>query len=159
MIPAVSLTASRIYLPTLSSSASRLTSTDGTTIFATVAGIDPDVTITRFSVAKHLGWFGLAAGTSKSKYDYSANVNVWSSDGSITDGTFSLSSRGSRRNKFLDASLSLGDRVSIEAEIGRLSGWAAPGALTRFGGRPTTDARTYITTGVRMTLGKLYSSR
>lgn len=37
--------------------------------------------------------------------------------------------------------------------------FSEPGTFTRFGGRPSTDARACITAGVRVTLGKLYSLR
>lgn len=158
VIPAVSLSMSRIYLPALASSAFRLTTPDGTAILGKVTGIDPNVTVTRFSVAKHLGRFGLAAGTSGARYRSSARVDVRSADGAVDD-TLSITSRGSRRSLFLDGSLALGDRVTIEAEVGRLYGGGTPGMVTRFSGRPIGDARQYVTVGLRVALGKLYALR
>jgi hypothetical protein len=156
VVPAVSLSVSRIYLPALSSSGFRLTAQDGTGILASVTDIDPEVTVTRFSVAKHLGRFGLAAGTSRAKYNSSASVDVRSSDGAVNE-TLSVTSRGSRRSLFLDGSLALGDRVTVEAELGRLSGGDGPEVVTRFSGRPIGDARQYVTVGLRFAVGKLYA--
>jgi len=156
VVPAVSLSVSRIHLPALSSSAFRLTTPDGTSILARVTGIDPEVTVTRFSVAKHLGRFGLAAGTSGARYRSSASVAVRSSDGAVDD-TLPVTSRGSRRSLFLNGSLALGARVTIEAEGGRLYGGDTPGMITRFSGQPSTEARQYVTVGLRFALGKLYA--
>jgi hypothetical protein len=147
-LPAVSLTGMVRVLPKFSLTTERLPIEGGQTVSLSLSNGKVETTGVRLAASKRFGRFGLSGGVGRESYYTTVEFNAESAGTESTDFT------ANRNTAFIGGSLGIGATI-LGMEVGSVFGGKAPSITNSFGDASLTDARTFVSLGVRLPMGRV----
>jgi len=146
-LPAVSLTGMVRTLPKFSLNTERLPVEGGETVALSLSNARIQTTGLRLAVSKRLGRFGVSGGVGRESYYTTADLYAESAGSESTDFT------ATRNTAFIGGSLGIGT-TTVGMELGSVFGGDVPSMTNSFGNGSPTAARTFVSLGVRLPIGR-----
>ena len=151
-LPAVSLTGIVRELPKFSLSTERLPTEGGETVSLSLTNGRIHTSGLRLAASKRLGRFGLSGGVGRESYYTTVDFQAESAGSESTDFT------ANRNTAFIGGSLGVGT-TTLGLEVGSVFGGKAPSMTNSFGDASPTAARTFLSLGVRLPIGRAPATR
>jgi len=146
-LPAVSLTGMVRELPKFSLTSEPLPTDSGATVSLSLHSGSIQTMGWRLAASKRLGRFGLSGGFGRESYYTTVDFDAGPAGSENTD--FSAT----RNTAFIGGSLGVG-ATTVGVELGSVFGGDAPAMTNSFGDGSPTAARTFVSLGVRLPVGR-----
>jgi hypothetical protein len=153
-LPGIALTARLRLPPRFSLTMAALTDTAGRRVTISVPRVDITSFGWRLAAAKTWRRFGLTGGVGRDTYHSSITYAATVVDTTTVTASDVVTFTVPKRTAFIGASVALGAKTTLAAEVGSLYGGHMPPMLNTFGSGRMNAARTYMTLGIRLAGGR-----
>ncbi len=146
-LPAVSLTGMVRELPKFSLTSEPLPTDSGATVSLSLHSGSIETVGWRVAASKRLGRFGLSGGVGRESYYTTVDLDAGPA------GSENTGFSANRNTAFIGGSLGIG-ATTVGVEVGSVFGGDVPAMTNSFGDESPTAARTFVSLGVRLPVGR-----